>query len=50
MIRIDVWIAAIENMSEREAMDQVFRRLTIYMCGPCYRQWIEDPTGQQAGD
>jgi hypothetical protein len=31
-------------MSERELMDQVFRRLTIHLCGTCYRQWIEDPT------
>lgn len=33
------------QMDERELTDQVFRRLTIHLCGPCYRQWIEDPTG-----
>ena len=33
------------NVSEQEAMDQVFRRVTLYLCGPCYREWIEDPTG-----
>jgi hypothetical protein len=32
-------------MSEREAMDQVHRRLTIHLCGPCYRVWIENPAG-----
>ncbi len=46
---IEKLIAAMENMSEREAMDQVHRRLTIYMCGPCYRQWIEDPTANRLG-
>jgi hypothetical protein len=30
------------DMSEREAMDQVYRRLVLYMCNTCYRQWIED--------
>lgn len=45
---IEKLLAAMEHMSEREAMDQVHRRLTIYLCGPCYRQWIEDPTGKEA--
>ncbi len=35
----------LQDLSEREAMDQVYRRLTIHLCAPCYRQWIEDPTG-----
>src|SRR5262245_53469050 len=35
----------LENMSEQEAMDQVYRRLTLYLCGPCFQHWIEDPTG-----
>jgi len=26
-------------------MDQVYRRLVLYLCGPCYREWIEKPTG-----
>ncbi len=33
------------DLSAQEALDQVYRRLTIYLCGPCYRQWIENPTG-----
>lgn len=45
---IEKLIAAMENMSEREAMDQIHRRLIIYLCGPCYRRWIEAPTSQQA--
>ena len=33
------------DLSAQEAMDQVYRRLVLYLCGPCYRQWIEKPTG-----
>ncbi|HUT11629.1 MAG TPA: hypothetical protein VMY42_14105 [Thermoguttaceae bacterium] len=34
-----------EDLSAQEAMDQVYRRLVLYLCGPCYREWIEKPTG-----
>jgi hypothetical protein len=30
-------------VSGQEAMDQVYRRVTVYLCGPCYRRWIENP-------
>jgi hypothetical protein len=43
--RIERLIAQMSDLSEREAMDQVHRRLTLYLCIPCYREWIEDPTG-----
>jgi hypothetical protein len=33
------------NISAREAMDQVHRRLVIHLCGRCYRTWIENPAG-----
>jgi hypothetical protein len=33
------------NVSAQEAMDQIYRRVVLYLCGPCYRQWIENPTG-----
>jgi hypothetical protein len=33
------------ELSAQEAMDQVYRRLVLYLCGPCYRRWIENPTG-----
>ena len=42
---IDRLIDQMRDCSERELMDQVHRRLTLYLCGPCYRQWIESPTG-----
>ena len=31
------------DLSEREAMDQVYRRLVIYLCNSCYCRWIENP-------
>jgi hypothetical protein len=37
-------LAQVEEMSEREAMDQVFRRLTVFLCNRCYQDWIENPT------
>ncbi len=35
---------SMRDMSERELMDQVYRRVTLHLCGECYRQWIENPT------
>ena len=35
----------LEETSAQEAMDQVYRRLTLYLCAPCYRVWIENPIG-----
>ena len=43
---IDRLIRQMEGMSERELMDQVHRRMTIHLCGPCYATWIEDPTSR----
>ena len=40
---IERLIDELKDMTEQELMDQVYRRLTIHLCGPCYRQWIEDP-------
>jgi hypothetical protein len=33
-----------ERFSERELLDTVHRRTSFYLCGPCYRTWIENPT------
>jgi hypothetical protein len=35
----------LENLSEQEALDEVYRRLTLHLCGPCFRHWIENPVG-----
>ena len=42
---IERLLARMQDLSEQEAMDQVYRRLILYLCGPCYRRWIENPTG-----
>lgn len=47
--RINRLIEQMRDMSDQELMDQVYRRLTIYLCGPCYRMWIEDPAGTGPG-
>jgi hypothetical protein len=43
--KIERLIARMGDLSEQEALDQVYRRLTFYLCGPCFREWIEHPTG-----
>ncbi|MHC4982014.1 MAG: hypothetical protein ACYTF6_02460 [Planctomycetota bacterium] len=43
---IDRLIDQMRDMSEQELMDQVYRRLTIHLCGRCYGDWIENPAGQ----
>ena len=42
---IDRLIEVMRDMSERELMDQVYRRMTLHLCGACYRDWIERPAG-----
>jgi hypothetical protein len=34
------------RLSAEEAMNQVYRRTAILLCGRCYRAWIEDPAGR----
>ncbi len=34
-----------KDLSEQELMDQVYRRLVLHLCRPCYERWIENPTG-----
>jgi hypothetical protein len=41
---IERLIARLGDLTEQEAKDQVYRRLVLYLCVPCYRRWIEDPT------
>ena len=42
---IERLIEQMRNVSKQELLDQVYRRLVVYLCGPCYRQWIENPVG-----
>lgn len=36
-------LAALQDTSPREAMDQVHRRVVIHLCNACYQVWIENP-------
>ncbi len=38
-------VAALQDTSPQEALDQVYRRLVIHLCNGCYREWIENPAG-----
>ena len=42
---IDRLLEDTRHMSEQELMDQVYRRLILFLCFPCYQKWIENPTG-----
>ncbi len=42
---IERLVEALAELSAEEAMNQVYRRRTFFLCGPCYRRWIEDPVG-----
>ena len=33
------------DLSEQDLLDQVYRRVTVYLCLRCYNVWIENPTG-----
>ena len=40
------WQALIANLSkhsERELVDQVYRRMVIHLCATCFEAWFEDP-------
>lgn len=34
---------ALHGLSPQEALDQVYRQVVFWLCGRCYRQWIERP-------
>ena len=38
-------LALLEGVSEREAMDEVHRRVVLHLCRTCFRRWIECPAG-----
>jgi hypothetical protein len=45
--QIERLLARLEGVSEQEALDQVYQRRMLHLCGPCFRRWIENPTGSQ---
>ena len=42
---IDRLIEQTGELSEQELLDQVYRRVTIYLCRSCFSAWIENPAG-----
>jgi len=38
-------LAALEGLSEREMLDQVYRHVTLHLCRRCFSGWIENPAG-----
>ena len=42
---IDRLIEDARDLSQQELLDQVYRRVTIYLCSACYNKWIENPIG-----
>lgn len=42
---IDDLIDDVNELTEQELMDQVYRKLTILLCRPCYESWIVSPAG-----
>jgi len=43
--KIEELLAQMQGLSEQEAMDQVYRRVTFHLCGPCFRDWSAKPAG-----
>jgi hypothetical protein len=33
------------DFTAQQAMDQVYRRVVLYLCLSCYNRWIENPMG-----
>ena len=42
---IESLVEQASRLTEQELMDQVYRRLILVLCTPCYRHWIKDPVG-----
>jgi hypothetical protein len=41
--QIEALLARMNEWTEEELMEQVYRRLTFSLCDTCYRQWIQHP-------
>lgn len=41
--QIEELLEKMEDVSAREALEQVYRRLVIHLCNACYARWIENP-------
>jgi hypothetical protein len=41
---LDQIVAQAAHLTEQELVDQVYRKVTFYLCLRCCRTWIENPT------
>jgi hypothetical protein len=39
-------VEQLQGLSAEEAMNQVYRQTTLFLCCRCYRDWIEAPAGR----
>jgi hypothetical protein len=42
--QISALFERLKDHSEQQAIDQVFRTVTLTLCNACYSRWIENPT------
>ncbi len=42
---IEMLMAAMQNLSEQQAMDQVYRRRNLILCNGCCDEWMQRPLG-----
>lgn len=42
---IERLLAQMSDLTAREALEQVHRRVVLHLCLACYRPWIENPAG-----
>jgi hypothetical protein len=40
---IERLIESMRDLSEQEALDQVYRKVVVHLCNTCYQRWIEHP-------
>jgi hypothetical protein len=43
--QIEELLARMQDLSPREALNQVHRRFVLQLCTGCYESWIENPAG-----
>lgn len=41
--KIERLLAQLQDVSEQEAMAQVYLRRQLFLCAPCCRRWIDHP-------
>ncbi len=44
--QISALFETLKDQSEQEVMDQVIKRIVLYLCNACYSRWIENPTNK----